>query len=509
VWLARKAGRYVALRLLANAEKKRVDVEIVEPGSARIEVEGTVRKGSATCPCCGYTTPVGSVRRQLRERKGGTSDARLLAVVCTLETENGEETGRYYRLAVEADLEGPRVAGEELERRVREDTGALSLVPEEGISPNELRRISVPIYGMTTWGDLFTPRQALTLSTLVSLVREAPAEEAVRTCLALAVSRQADYSSSVCSWHASGEKMRNTFGRQAVPMVWDFTEVAPFAGSTGDFSGALEWVTKVCEANVLGERAAQVTQASAARHPLHDDQAQAVVTDPPYYDAVAYAYLSDFFYVWLRRCLAETHPDLFGGPATPKEEEIVVDRPHELSRSNHDVAYYERELCKAFGEARRVVRPDGLGVVVFASKTTASWEAILQALVKAGWILTASWPIDTEMESRLAAMGQARLASSVHLVCRPREEPSGTLGEDVGDWRDVLGELPGRIRAWLPRLRDEGVVGADAIFACLGPALEVFSRYGRVEKASGEEVELREYRACVGGRLARGAEHGV
>jgi adenine-specific DNA methylase len=156
-----------------------------------------------------------------------------------------------------------------------------------------------------------------------------------------------------------------------------------------------------------------------------------------------------------------------------------------------------------------VVRPDGLGVVVFASKTTASWEAILQALVKAGWILTASWPIDTEMESRLAAMGQARLASSVHLVCRPREEPSGTLGEDVGDWRDVLGELPGRIRAWLPRLRDEGVVGADAIFACLGPALEVFSRYGRVEKASGEEVELREYRACVGGRLARGAEHGV
>jgi putative DNA methylase len=141
-----------------------------------------------------------------------------------------------------------------------------------------------------------------------------------------------------------------------------------------------------------------------------------------------------------------------------------------------------------------VLRPDGIAAIVFASKTTASWEAILKAVVDAGWIITGSWPIDTEIEARVAAQGQARLASSVHLVCRPREDSDGSVRTDqIGDWRDVLQELPRRIHEWMPRLAEEGVVGADAIFACLGPALEIFSRYSRVEKASGETVSLNEY----------------
>ena len=165
-----------------------------------------------------------------------------------------------------------------------------------------------------------------------------------------------------------------------------------------------------------------------------------------------------------------------------------------MSNSTHDIFFYERELTKAFADARRVVRPDGVGVIVFASKTTASWEAILKAVVDAGWIITGSWPIDTEMETRIAAAGQARLASSVHLVCRPRENPDGSVRSDeVGDWRDVLQELPRRIHEWMPRLAEEGVVGADAIFACLGPALEIYSRYSRVEKSNGEPVTLKEY----------------
>src|SRR5947209_18303206 len=145
------------------------------------------------------------------------------------------------------------------------------------------------------------------------------------------------------------------------------------------------------------------------------------MTDPPYYDAVPYAYLSDFFYVWLRRSLGQRHSNLFRDPQVPKDAEIVVDRPHELSSSTKDVAFYERELSKAFADARRVLRPDGIGTIVFASKTTASWEAILRAVVDAEWTITGSWPIDTEREARIAAQGQARLASSIHLVCRPRE----------------------------------------------------------------------------------------
>jgi hypothetical protein len=147
----------------------------------------------------------------------------------------------------------------------------------------------------------------------------------------------------------------------------------------------------------------------------------------------------------------------------------------------------------AMSEARRVVIPSGVGVIVFAHKSTSGWESQLQAMIDAGWTVTASWPIDTEMATRTLAHGRSVLASSVHLVCRPREDASGAETEAVGEWRDVLGELPQRIHEWMPRLAAEGVVGADAIFACLGPALEIFSRYRRVEKANGETATLREY----------------
>ena len=186
----------------------------------------------------------------------------------------------------------------------------------------------------------------------------------------------------------------------------------------------------------------------------------------------------------------------------PKEAEIVVDRKHKRSASKKDIVFYERELAKAFADARRTLRPTGIATIVFASKTTSSWEAILNAIVNSGWVITGSWPIDTERAARLAAQGQARLGSSVHIVCRPRETDAAEL---VGDWRDVLSELPKRIHEWMPRLAEEGIVGADAIFACLGPALEVFSRYSRVEKASGEPVPLQVYLKEVWAAVAKEA----
>jgi adenine-specific DNA methylase len=356
---------------------------------------------------------------------------------------------------------------------------------------------------MQRWGDLFSPRQALALTTLARLVRETGKPmaasdvglaESVQTSLAMVIGRQSDAISSLCRWSPNGEFQAGTFARQAIGMVWDFSEVGPFADAGGGFDGALNWVSNVIELEAsVGNRIAHVDQASAANHPLPDDAAAAVVTDPPYYDAVPYAYLSDYFYVWMRRTLADVHPALFREGGVPKDAEIVVDRPHQLSQSTKDIAFYERELTKAFTDGRRITRPDGVGTIVFASKTTASWEAILKAVVDAGWVITGSWPIDTEREARVAAQGQARLASSVHLVCRPREDSSGAVTESAGEWRDVLAELPQRIHEWMPRLAAEGVVGADAIFACLGPALEIFSRYSRVEKASGEAVPLREY----------------
>jgi hypothetical protein len=221
---------------------------------------------------------------------------------------------------------------------------------------------------------------------------------------------------------------------------------------------------------------------------MPDNVAQLYCTDPPYYNAVPYADLSDFFYPWFKNSLGESHPSLFLTPLSPKEDEICEMSGWDPVRYPHkNAAFYEKEMRAAFAEGHRVCSQQGIGVVVFAHKSTVGWETLLSALIESHWVVTGSWPIDTERGGRLRAMGSAALASSIHLVCRPR------TNNEIGDWRDVLSELPQRMHDWMPRLASEGVVGADAIFACLGPALEIFSRYSRVEKANGDSVLLKEY----------------
>jgi putative DNA methylase len=273
-------------------------------------------------------------------------------------------------------------------------------------------------------------------------------------------------------------------------MTWDFAEAHPFSqGAAGNFMTTLSTILEVLERPADFPGSATVQRHSATAHALPDDSADVLFTDPPYYDAVPYATLADFFYVWLKRAVPERYAAMFSDELIPKDAECVVDEA-----KNKDHVFFEHTMTDALAEGRRVVRPDGIAVVVFAHKSTAGWEAQLEAMLKSGWVITASWPIDTERENRTRAQNSAALASSVHLVCRPRENPDGSLRvDDVGSWRSVLTELPIRIHEWMPRLAKEGVVGADAIFACLGPALEVFSRYARVEKASGDVVTLREY----------------
>jgi putative DNA methylase len=282
---------------------------------------------------------------------------------------------------------------------------------------------------------------------------------------------------------------------QSLPIKWDFAEVAPFASGSGNWEGAVGWVVRVLEEVSAGNSQPGIAEkASATEQPLPDDSAELVFTDPPYYDAVPYADLSDLFYVWLKRSIGPLHPAFFQERTTQKDGEIVQLAERNPKYAFKTRAYFEGLMVKALTESRRVEAPSGLAVIVFAHKETAAWETMLQAVISAGWTAVASWPFDTERAGRLRAMDSAALASSVHLVCRPREYADGSVrvGE-VGDWRDVLAELPRRIHDWMPRLAAEGVVGADAIFACLGPALEIFSRYSRVEKSSGEPVLLREY----------------
>jgi putative DNA methylase len=524
--LATKGSRLFALQLIPERHRKRICVTVVQrvkgtwvradaPSDAveSPSLDGTVKRGSVTCPCCGYTTPVARVREQMKSCRGGANDAVLLCVVSTRRC----ETGRHYRVPSEADTQAFADASQRLSMKMQQHKGVLSLVPNERLDIKGIRHTWAMIYGVEEWGDCFNSRQALALVTLQRLAEEmrvarvvddsSDLADAVHTCGALIIDKLAQYNSSMCRWKATGENLVDTFGRQALPMVWDYAEANPFAGASGDFLSLVKWHADALEhtAKMMTGVRGTAIQASATVHPYPDDSVDAFVTDPPYYDSVPYSFLSDFFYVWLRRALVNTHPNLFAENLVPKDSEIVVDRPHELSDSTHDIDYYERELAKAFAEGRRILRSDGIGVIVFASKTTASWEAILKAVVDAGWTVTGSWPIDTEMATRVAAQGQARLASSVHLICRPRVDENGLPRVNVGEWRDVLTELPLRISAWLPRLAAEGVVGADAIFACLGPALEIFSRYSSVEKTSGEKVELREYLEQVWAEVAKQA----
>lgn len=520
-WLSKKSNRSTAVQLLPDPVAHRIDFALIERRDRRwVRVadptseiktptfDGTVRRGSATCPCCGYTTPVTSVRRQLKERHGGAADARLFCVVTT----RLNEIGRFYRLPTERDLEAVRQASVELERRKAVYQGELSLVPDEptpqGGGSGAGRAFSQRNYGMDIFADLFTPRQLLAITTIARLIQQVGEkfqnQEAdlpvvpIQTILSICLSRLADIANSLCSWKPSMAQAIHLFTRQAIPIVWDFAETGLLSDAAGDFGTTVGNVSRILDREAEIYLKGQAQQASATLHPLSDNSVDAFITDPPYYDAVPYADLSDFFYVWLKRSLPNAVN--FNTILTPKDEECILDEV-----KGKDKRFFEQTMAKAMSEGRRILAPSGIGVVVFAHKSTSGWEAQLQAMVDAGWTITGSWPIDTEMGTRLRAQDSAALASSIHLVCRPRETASGALIEAIGDWREVLQALPVRIRAWLPRLAQEGVVGADAIFACLGPALEIFSRYSRVEKASGEEVQLREYLEHVWAAVSREA----
>ena len=232
--------------------------------------------------------------------------------------------------------------------------------------------------------------------------------------------------------------------------------------------------------------------ANASEHPLPYEAAGVWFTDPPYYDAIPYSDLSDFFLVWLKRVLSDNRllRDPFDpeNPLSPKMAEAVQDDTKQTNGRSKDRTWFEETMARAFAEGRRVLRVDGVGSVVFAHKTTEGWEALLSGMIRGGWTITGSWPIATEMPSRLRARDSAALATSIHLVCRPRAEDA-----PIGDWATVLGELPRRVGHWMERLQAEGVRGADLVFACIGPALEIFSRYSRVETPDGAEIGLPAY----------------
>jgi hypothetical protein len=364
------------------------------------------------------------------------------------------------------------------------------------------------LYGMTTRRDLLSERQKIAMTTLARLIRSCSTSDVqpeTREILAIALSRLADISNALCSWKPSMSQVIHVFTRQALPMVWDFAEADPIGGQAGDLDVTLGNLYRILDSSFGMYKPGQVQLATATKHLLPDETASVWFTDPPYYFAVPYADLADFFFVWLKRTLVN-HPlmrDPFdaANPLSPKGPELCEMAHWDSERYAHkDKEFFEAGMASAFTEGRRILQPRGIGAVVFAHKTTEGWEALLSGMIRGGWTITGSWPIATEMEARLRARESAALATSVHLICRPRSEDTG-----VGDWADVLRELPARVADWMERLQSEGVRGADLVFACIGPALEIFSRYAKVETAEGREVKLDEYLAKVWEVVGRSA----
>jgi putative DNA methylase len=228
-----------------------------------------------------------------------------------------------------------------------------------------------------------------------------------------------------------------------------------------------------------------VSQSSATELPYPDNYFDAVFTDPPYYDNVPYSYLSDFFYVWLKRSIGDLYPDLFSTPLTPKSKEIVA-YSHQEGGFEAGKNFFEEMLKKSFQEIYRVLKPDGIACIVFAHKSTEAWESVINALLSSGLYISASWPIHTEMEARLRAKGSAALASSIYMVCRKRTE------NKTAYFNEIKSQIEERIKEKLDQFWNEGISGADFFISAIGPALEIFGKYESVEKLSGEKVTAKE-----------------
>jgi putative DNA methylase len=481
-WLAKKKGRMVALRPEVDRERLTVDWEVVEAASAEglgFDPAAFSKRGHSTCLVCGASVDGDYIKAEGRAGRLGITP--LAAVVV-----KASGRGRDY-LAV-GDY--PQPSEEKCEAVLQ---GLEVEPPEEQIQSNDTLNFKVPLYGLTRFRDLFTPRQLATLCAFAQGVRETHEEmcaegmgekraEAVAACLGLVIGRLADYVSTLCQWHNTIQKTNHTFARQALPMVWDFSEVNPFARASGSVDKYLDETAAIIAG--LGDtgRRVEVHRTSAAQLPHHDGTFNAVITDPPYYDNISYADLSDFFYVWLKRSVGFLFPEHLDGELTPKRREAIM-APYRHSGDKAAAReFYEQEMAAAFREAHRVLKPGAPLVCVYAHKTTLGWASLVEALRQARFLITEAWPLDTEMPERSVGQGTASLASSIFLVARRRDT------DEVGQYADVRRELDDVIAERLDRLTAAGVAGSDLVIAAIGAGLRPFTRYASVELPNGEEL---------------------
>ena len=446
---------------------------------------GTMSRVGATCPCCRTIMTMQDIRLEGRAGRLGT--------VMTAVVVDGPQ-GKEYRLPTAHE----RAAAEVTEEQLRAVYADIPFgLPEEPLASKEALGFRVPLYGFDTWRKLFTNRQLLALGEFIRALRSLPERladyppawrESIFSMCVPIISRMADRGSTLATWTNNPEKIRSTFARFALPITWDFSEYAPLSDTTGGFLQSVDWVFKVCEhlqSSVDIARTGTSVLGSATDCQVAD--LDLVVTDPPYYDAIPYSDLMDFFYVWLRRSLAGSSAEVdsaFSKALGPKWDhdagtgELIDDASRfdgDRARSKQN---YEDGMAAAFRSCHAALRPEGRLVVVFANKHPDAWETLIAALIRAGFVVDGSWPIQTEMGNRNRAIASAALSSSVWIVCKKRT--AVRPGWDGG----VLDQMRANVVGKLHDFWDAGIRGPDFVWAATGPALEAFSRYPVVKKAN-------------------------
>lgn len=495
-WLNQKTSPYLALEPSIDAKRKTVSFHLRSSHSLTgfsFDPDGGSHRGSTVCPFCHSAVANTHVMDQ------GMSGHLGNILMCVV-TQSPDAPKRSYI--------GTGDVGYDLA------TTTLGTVEFDKAIPNETKRlldVEIPFdkresfwcrkYGLVRFTQLFTPRQQVFLGkcaqaianiATLSAYDNSDVTAAVQSSLSCWLDKLSEYNSSLCSWNAGASAVRTVFARQALPMVWDYAEINPFAGVMGDASALLAAICEAIAVCATSGSPAQVFRGSATDQPFATGAFDCVITDPPYYDNISYAKLADFFYIWMRHTLGGTLPQHFATQGTPKKMEAIVDIARAHGDKEAASREYEALIHSSFLEAHRVLKPMGYMLCIYAHKTTLGWATLVDSLRNAGFVLSEAWPLDTERKARIRAAGNASLSTSIFLVARKRTDM------ETGDYEQhVRPELEAIVRERVETLWDMGVSGADLVIACVGAGMRAFSMFARVEYSNGQEVPAERFLAEV------------
>ena len=467
-YLSKKKGKSIFLNPIINGTS--ISFEI-KNGSTNIE--GWIKRGNLTCPCCGNTTDVKTLKKQFLESK---TNERMLAVIWN------EKGGKEYKLPTDLDL------------NVIKNIPTNNIRPQETMPVTYTQALPSCTWGLEKWGEMFTDRQIIFMNLLVLQLDQIKLDfgdslseyhKSIVLYLAMYVDKLATFNTSYGRWDSKTELLKTPFARQAIPMIFDFPETTNFHKSTGGAITQIRYIVNYIKAEGNNNFPSIIINSSSGDiKQFSENYFDITVTDPPYFDAIAYADLSDFFYVWLKRTVGNIYPINFATPKTPKSEECTALKHHHQNSSLKARLHFENKL----GEINSAVeyQTKDLISIMFAHQSTSAWTTLCNSILQSSMNITGSWAIDSESSARAVSLSGDSLASSVTVACKP------SIKKGIGDYKEVQKEILQVIKKEVKLLYDLGFRGADLLTACFGQAVSVFGKYESVEKADGSEVTVAE-----------------